>query len=65
MKIVRFKRWWQVTSDEGGTIEQFLTEEDAKRFIFVANNNAGLCETKMRVASRHRGYTVRRINIYP
>lgn len=32
MKIVRFKHWFQVKNDDGFTIAQFLTENEARIF---------------------------------
>lgn len=65
MKIERFKQWFQVR-DNGYTVAQFLKESDAKAFI--------LGSTQLPCADLHlgnegvsnkRGYSTRRISIYP
>lgn len=66
MKIRRFKRWWQVVSENGGgTIAQFLSRTQALEFIAI-NGSRPICEhVAYQMVSNTRGYTMKRINIYP
>lgn len=68
MKIRRFKQWWQVYSAEagGGTIAQFLSRTQALDFIAINDHPfPTIGNVAYQMVSRTRGYTMRRISVYP
>lgn len=66
MKIEKFKQWYQVKSKDGFTITQFLTEQEARLFI-AGSTNLPVADQHIgeRLSHRRKGYTTRKVNIYP
>lgn len=64
MKIKRFKRWYQVINN-GYTVAQFLTRWEADAFLSGGGDFASLRAGIEIHNTGNRGYTMRRISMYP
>lgn len=64
-RIKRFKNWWQIVKD-GYTVTQFLSRTQAESFLDICSDfpAAQLNLGEERV-SQKKGFSMRRISIYP
>ena len=65
MKVRRFKQWWQVLSKEGFTVAQFLSERHARAYAASGISLPASENFNQFLVNNRRGYTMRRITIYP
>lgn len=66
MRIERFKRWFQCKNEEGHTVAQFLTENEAR--VFCGMSTMLPCaDVRMgeEPVCRRRGFVMRKIRVYP
>lgn len=65
MKIEKFKQWFQVRNN-GYTLAQFLTYQEAVYFLRSATQfTAADLHLGNEGVSMNKGYTTRRISVYP